>query len=148
MHLISNNIVWTHFLLFFFILTPFISNYLNLKVIFLKTSARGYKTFFTLISAEHEIFTAHKYENIKNFSIFQAQISRFPAHKCLNANNCWHFKIYEQEKFHAQLSMKLFYNLTSRPEISLTYQKFGINSALEISIADCIHEYLWNHYCV
>ena len=25
---------------------------------------------------------------------------------CLNqnANNCWHFNIYEQEKFHAQLS--------------------------------------------
>ena len=21
----------------------------------------------------------------------------FPAHKCLNANNCWHFNIYEQE---------------------------------------------------
>ena len=28
----------------------------------------------------------------------------FPAHKCYNANNCWHFNIYEQEKFHAQLT--------------------------------------------
>ena len=22
----------------------------------------------------------------------------FPAHKCQNANNCWHFNIYEQGK--------------------------------------------------
>ena len=36
---------------------------------------RDYKTFFMLNSAEHEIFNAHKYENIKKFSIFQAQIS-------------------------------------------------------------------------
>ena len=28
----------------------------------------------------------------------------FPVHICQNANNCWHFNIYEQEKFHAQLS--------------------------------------------
>ena len=33
---------------------------------------RGYKTFFMLNSAEHEIFSANKYEN---------------------ANNCWHFHI-------------------------------------------------------
>ena len=56
--------------------------------------------------AEHEILNAHKYENIKKFNTFQAQISLecyFSAHNCLNANNCWHFNIYEQEKFHAQL---------------------------------------------
>ena len=35
--------------------------------------ARGYKTFFMLNSAEHEIFSANKYEN---------------------ANNSWHFHIY------------------------------------------------------
>ena len=34
---------------------------------------RGYKTFFMLYSAEHEIFSANKYEN---------------------ANNSWHFHIY------------------------------------------------------
>ena len=61
--------------------------------------ARGYKTVF---HAEHEILNAHKYENIKKLSIFQAQISL----KCYsfllinvkmptNANNCWHFNIYE-----------------------------------------------------
>ena len=36
---------------------------------------RGYKTFFMLNSAEHETLNAHHYENIKKFSIFQAQIS-------------------------------------------------------------------------
>ena len=36
---------------------------------------RDYKTFFMLKSTEHEILNAHKYENIKKFSIFQAQIS-------------------------------------------------------------------------
>ena len=38
----------------------------------------GYKTFSMLSSAEHEIY---------------------PAHKCLNANNCWHFNIYEHDKY-------------------------------------------------
>ena len=28
----------------------------------------------------------------------------FPFIKVKNANNCWHFNIYEQEKFHAQFS--------------------------------------------
>ena len=50
----------------------------------------GYKTFFMLNTAEHEISDAHKYENIKKFSIFQGQISLE-----------WHLNIYEQEKFHA-----------------------------------------------
>ena len=26
------------------------------------------------------------------------------ANKCKNVNNCWHLNIYEQNKFHAQLS--------------------------------------------
>ena len=40
-----------------------------------ETWPRGYKTFFILNSVEHEILNVHKYENIKKFSIFQAQIS-------------------------------------------------------------------------
>ena len=47
-----------------------------------KTGPWGYTTFFMLNSAEHEIFSAHKYEN---------------------ANYCWNFHIYWQRKFHAQL---------------------------------------------
>ena len=36
-------------------------------------------------------------EIIKNFHN-SAEREIFPAHKCLNANNCWHFNIYEQGK--------------------------------------------------
>ena len=46
---------------------------------------RGYKTFFMLNSAEHEILNAHKYKKIKKFSFFQAQISiecLLTAHEC------------------------------------------------------------------
>ena len=35
---------------------------------------RGYKTFSMLNSAEHELSNANTYQNIKKFSIFQAQI--------------------------------------------------------------------------
>ena len=28
----------------------------------------------------------------------------YHANKCKNANNCWHFNIYKQDKFRAQLS--------------------------------------------
>ena len=34
------------------------------------TRARGYKTFFMLNSAEHEMLKAHKYKNIEKLSIF------------------------------------------------------------------------------
>ena len=39
------------------------------------TWARGYKTFFVLNLVEHEISNAHKYKNIKKFSVFKAQLS-------------------------------------------------------------------------
>ena len=39
---------------------------------------RGHRTFSMLTSAEHEIY---------------------PAHKCLNANSCWHFNIYKHDKY-------------------------------------------------
>ena len=35
----------------------------------------GYKSFFVLSSAEHEILNAHKYKNVKKFSLFQDQAS-------------------------------------------------------------------------
>ena len=46
---------------------------------------QGYNTFFMLNSTEHEIF---------------------PAHKCENANNCWHFNSYERENSILGLSKK------------------------------------------
>ena len=36
---------------------------------------RGYKTFFVLNSAEHEILNAHKFKSVKKFIILQTQIS-------------------------------------------------------------------------
>ena len=48
-----------------------IESTLNFKLIW----ARGYKTFFMLNSTEHKVLIANKYENIKKFSIFRAQIS-------------------------------------------------------------------------
>ena len=45
--------------------------------------ARGYKTFFMLNSAEHENLNAHKYKNIKKFTLFRfAENAILPAHKC------------------------------------------------------------------
>ena len=41
----------------------------------MNTLSQGYKTFFMLNVIEHKILIAHKYENIKKFSIFWAQIS-------------------------------------------------------------------------
>ena len=46
--------------------------------------SRDYKTRFMLSWAEHEIFSANKYEN---------------------ANNSWHFHIYYQRNFHDQLCL-------------------------------------------
>ena len=48
-----------------------------------QTWSQGYKTFFMLNSAEHEISSAHKYKTIKKFSIIQDHISLeryFPAY--------------------------------------------------------------------
>ena len=44
---------------------------------------RGFKTIFMLNSAEHKVLNAHKYENIKKFSIFQAQVSLEYYFSCL-----------------------------------------------------------------
>ena len=41
----------------------------------------------------------------------------YHAIKCLNANNCWHFNIYEQDKW------KKFYNLQARPQ-KQTFEHF------------------------
>ena len=54
------------------------------QTVHIQIRPRGYKTFFMLNSAEHEIFSANKYEN---------------------ANNNWHFHIYWQRNFHAQLCL-------------------------------------------
>ena len=37
-------------------------------------------------------------------SIICCILSLYKCNKCGNVNNCWHFIIYEQDKFRAQLS--------------------------------------------
>ena len=52
---------------------------------FVTSWPQGYKTFFLLNSAEHEILNADKYKNKKKSAFFQAHISQegfFPPHKC------------------------------------------------------------------
>ena len=53
-----------------------------------------------------EISIAHKTIMLKNkeVSCFKSLRCIYHANKCKNANNCWHFNIYEQDKFRAQLS--------------------------------------------
>ena len=41
----------------------------------------------------------------------------FMLMKCYNANSCWHFNIYEQEKIHAQLSEHDFF-ITPEPGVT------------------------------
>ena len=72
--------------------------------------ARGYKTFFILNLVEHKILNARKYKILTN-SVFFAGSDRwrrvfFPFINVKMPAVCWYFNIYEQEKFHAQLSMK------------------------------------------
>ena len=60
--------------------------------------SRGYKTFFMLNSAQYEIFHAKK--NLKlltmptSFLVNIAEHENFSAYKYENANYCWHFHIY------------------------------------------------------
>ena len=67
------------------------------------TRPEGYKKIM-LNSTEHEISTAHKIkiptnEEVSSFKSLRCCI--YPANKFKNANNCWHFNIYVQDKFHA-----------------------------------------------
>ena len=67
---------------------------------------RRYKTFFMLNSAEHEILPA-KQQITDKYIYFLLSLAEYEivyAFECENANRSWHFHIYEQRKFHAQLS--------------------------------------------
>ena len=58
---------------------------------------RGYKTFFMLNSAEHEICLANKSQitnGANSFLLNIAEYENFSVNKYENANYCWHFHIY------------------------------------------------------
>ena len=64
-----------------------------------------------LNSNEYEILDAHKYKNIKKFGFLGSDKLLTLLFLLINVKMptvvgiyCWHFNIYEQEKFHAQLS--------------------------------------------
>ena len=69
-----------------------------------------------LNSAEHETLPANK-QKITNstvvFLLSLAECEIFYAYEYENANNIWHFRIYQQRIFlcSAELSIKKFYNL-------------------------------------
>ena len=69
------------------------------------------KLYFMLNLTEHEISTAYKTNVLRNmefpcFKTFRSCI--YPAYKCLNTNNCCHFTIDEQDKFHCGKSFITF----------------------------------------
>ena len=59
-------------------------------------------------SIELQMLITNKMLKNEDISCFQTLIGCiYHAYKCQNANNCcWHFNIYEHDKFCAQLSMK------------------------------------------
>ena len=59
----------------------------------------------TQLSMKFQLGIKSKITTNKEVSCFKSlRCCIYHANKCLNANNCWHFNIYEQDKFHAQLS--------------------------------------------
>ena len=72
---------------------------------------RGYESFFMLNSTEHKISTAHKklqYRQMKTFLALSLSdvifIMLIHVKMPTIVGKCWHFNIYEQDKFRAQLS--------------------------------------------
>ena len=63
----------------------------------------SYKTVFMLNSTEHEILTANKnyIAEEKHFFFQSHRWCIYQGDKCLKANNCWHFNIYEHNDFYA-----------------------------------------------
>ena len=65
--------------------------------------------------AEYENLTAYKNKNTENKDLCFHILRHCIYH-------CWHFNIYEHDKFHAQLSMKKFYKLGFLCAIYLFYK--------------------------
>ena len=62
--------------------------------------AEGYKTCFRLNPAKHEVSSGHK---CCIYHIFNGKMPTLVIN-VKKANNCWHFNIYERDKFHFLLS--------------------------------------------
>ena len=66
---------------------------------------QGYKHFSMLNSAEHESLLVNEQQITDKYNIFLslADCENFYAYKYENFNISWHFHIYQQRKFHAQM---------------------------------------------
>ena len=59
----------------------------------------------TQLSMNFQLLILTKMLDNKDKSCFNTlRYCIYPANKCLNANNCWHFNSNESDKFSAQLS--------------------------------------------
>ena len=58
----------------------------------------------TQLSMKFQLLIKTKVLTNEEVPCFKSLRCIYHANKCQNANNCWHFKIYEQDKFCAQLS--------------------------------------------
>ena len=79
---------------------------------------RGYKTFSCSTQLSIDIQKLIKSNMLKNKGFSCIRMLRccfYHANKYWNANNCWHFNIYEQDKFRAQLSWVWKSVITSGP---------------------------------
>ena len=57
------------------------------------------------LSKEIQVLIKTKIPTNKEASCYKSlRCCAYHANKCYNANNCWHFNIYEQDKFPTQLS--------------------------------------------
>ena len=68
---------------------------------------RGYKkkSCSTQLSTKFQLLIKTKIPTNEEISCFKSLICCiYHANKRLNANNCWHFNIYKQDKFRAQAS--------------------------------------------
>ena len=109
---------------------------------------------------------ATKFQITNNFKFFLANIAEhenFSANKYENANYCWHFHIYWQRNFQAQLSWawKKFYNLGASITETVGSVTRLYSTACSISdcrfrghkfesgqLIQCFHGSLsWNHFC-
>ena len=94
--------------------TTYVILALNVRHFTYENWARGYKTFFMLNLAEHEIFNAHKYKNIKKFSFFSdSDKPRMLLFLLINVKMPTVVGIltFMSRKNSIELSMKKFYNL-------------------------------------
>ena len=69
--------------------------------------SEDFKTFFMVNSTEHEIFMLINLKLLTTANSFLLNLDEhvnFSVNKYKNANYCWHFPIYWQRKFNAQLS--------------------------------------------